>query len=61
MPRSMMALLAAVAAGPPVLTAFAHGDLVWVTAADVAVAAGILAYVSTAPRSEAQGSSKKIF
>jgi hypothetical protein len=44
-----------------VLTAFAHGDLVWVTAADVAVAAGILAYVSTAPRSEAQGSSKKIF
>jgi hypothetical protein len=48
----MMALLAAVAAGLPVLTTFAHGDLVWVMACDVAVAAGILAYVSAAPRSK---------
>jgi hypothetical protein len=59
MPRSMMALLAAVAAGLPVLATFAHGDLVWVTAGDVAAAAGILAYVSAAPRSERSGIFKR--
>lgn len=59
MPRSIMALLAAVAAGLPVLATIAHGDLVWVTAYDVAVAAGVLAYVSAAPRSEGSGIFKK--
>jgi hypothetical protein len=49
MPRGMVALLAAVAAGLPVLGALAHGGLVWVMACDVALAAGLVAYVAAPP------------
>lgn len=59
MPRGMVALLAAVAAGLPVLAVLAHGDLVWAMACDVAGAAGLVAYVSAAPILRAKRSSKK--
>jgi hypothetical protein len=58
MPRGMVALLAAVAAGLPVIAALVHGPLVWISAGDVAGAAGLVTYVTVAPR--IQGSSKKI-
>jgi hypothetical protein len=48
MPRSLVALLAAVAAALAVLASLAPGYLVWVIAAVVAAAAGLVGY-ATAP------------
>jgi hypothetical protein len=46
MPRSVVGLLAAVGTAMSALVAFAHGDLVWVTIADAAVATGLAAYLA---------------
>ena len=46
MPRSIVGLLAAVGTAMSALVAFAHGDLIWVTIADAAVATGLVAYMS---------------
>jgi hypothetical protein len=59
MPRGMVALLAAVAAGLPVLGALAHGGLVWMMACDVALAAGLVAYVTAAPGHGLSNTQKK--
>jgi hypothetical protein len=59
MPRGMVALLAAVAAGLPVLATLAHGALLWVTAAEVAGAAWFVAYVTTTPGSTGSAIFKK--
>jgi hypothetical protein len=59
MPRGMVALLAAVAAGLPVLATLAHGHLVWVMAGDAAGAAGLVAYVTAVPALRAKGSFKE--
>ena len=58
--RSMVALLAAVAAGLPVLAILAHGDLVWVIAFEAAGAAALVAYVNAAPTLRARDLQKKI-
>jgi hypothetical protein len=55
----MVALLAAVAAGLPVLATLAHGALIWVAAGDVAVAAWLVAYVTSAPGQAVSGIFKK--
>lgn len=59
MSRGMVALLAAVAAGLPVLGVLAHGSLVWVVACDVAMAAGLVAYVTAAPAPQLNDLQKK--
>jgi hypothetical protein len=48
MPRSMVGLLAAVAAAMAILTSLAHGYLFWAAVGDVAGAAGLVGY-ATAP------------
>jgi hypothetical protein len=60
MPRGMVALLAAVAAGLTVLATLTHGALLRVTAAGVAGAAGLVAYVTSAAGSTGSGIFKKI-
>jgi tetrahydromethanopterin S-methyltransferase subunit C len=46
MPRSMVGLLAAVGTAMSALVAFTHGDLIWVTIADAAVANGLVALLT---------------
>jgi hypothetical protein len=46
MPRGIVGLLAAVGATMSSLVAFAHGDLVWLTIVDAAVATGLAAYLA---------------
>jgi hypothetical protein len=46
MPRSMVALLAAVATALPALAVLAHGALFLVMVADAAAAAGLVAYLA---------------
>jgi hypothetical protein len=55
MPRSMVGLLAAVGAAMSALVAFAHGDLVWMTIADAAAAAGLAAYLALPPNKKTFG------
>jgi hypothetical protein len=49
MPRSMVALLAAVGAAMSALVALAHGALIWLTIADAAAATGLAAYLALPP------------
>jgi hypothetical protein len=46
MPRSMVGLLAAVGTFMSSLTAFSHGNLVWLAVLDAAVATGLAAYLA---------------
>ena len=46
MPRSMVGLLAAVGTAMSAIVAFAHGDLIWLTIADAALAACLAAYLA---------------
>jgi hypothetical protein len=53
MPRSMVGLLAAVAAAMPALVPFAHGLLILVIILEAAAAAGLVAICTAPPQSPA--------
>lgn len=51
MPRNMVVgLLTAVGAAMSALVGLAHGDFVWATIADTAVATGLAAYLAITPK-----------